>query len=269
VTRIGFVGLGHQGAPMAEQIIGAGFEVTLFARRPDTIQPFVERVVVASDLPELGRRAEIIGVCVANDHQVLEVVDPGAGLLAGTKPGSLLLIHSTISPHTVHAVAQMAKRVGVKVVDAPVSGGPEAPAKRQMVVLVGGNDEDIARCMPVFETYSEDIFHLGGLGSGQMVKLLNNTLLAVHLGAAHDALEAADLMGIDRRLFVEAVSRSSGGSAALEHLFDAGSFAGLLTQGGIVLRKDVSLLQALLESQGFGLPLLLGSALATLSAMEL
>ncbi|GAA1850764.1 NAD(P)-dependent oxidoreductase [Pseudonocardia ailaonensis] len=250
---IGFVGVGVQGAPMVERILGAGFPTTVWARREASTRPFAGRARIAAGAAELGASCDVVGVCVWDDDDVREVVAGRDGLLDGVRPGTVIAVHSTTSPELCRELGAAALDRGCTVVDAPVSGGAERARLGTLVVMVGGDDESVARCRPVFETFGSTIVSTGPLGSGQTVKLINNALFAAQLSLAVDAFRLAEEAGIGKATLGECLSEGSGSSRALRFhaqrvLVEDGPFA-----PSPIFRKDVELCA--------GLPGFAGSAL--------
>ena len=235
----GFIGLGSQGAPMARRMIDAGYETHLWARREASLDPYRHTAAkFAASVEELGRLADHVGLCVVNDNDVREMADR---LLPQMRAGSILAIHSTIHPDTCRTIATEAARRGIHVLDAPVSGGSPAAEAGELTVMAGGDAEVLARARPVFETFGALIVHLGDVGAGQYVKLINNSLFVANLGLADAALDAADALGIDRSSFIDLLKASSGRSFAFDVRARMESPAGF-RHGGALLRKDIGLL---------------------------
>ena len=178
--RVGLIGLGSQGGPMARRIIEAGFATSLWARRPAALEPFADTAAkVAGSPAELAADSDLVCLCVVGDADVDEITGGEDGVLAGLESGSVIAVHSTVHPTTCHDLAKKAATQGVSVIDAPVSGGAPAVAEGRLLVMVGGDADVVARCRPVFESYADPIVHLGDLGSGQTTKLLNNLLFKI------------------------------------------------------------------------------------------
>jgi 3-hydroxyisobutyrate dehydrogenase-like beta-hydroxyacid dehydrogenase len=177
--RVGFVGLGMQGAPMAHRVIAAGFPTTLWARRQTTLEPFAGTASqIVPSLPELGARSDMVCICVFADDDVEEVLTGADGILAGMQPGSLVAVHSTVSPHTCEALAVTAQACGVTLIDAPVSGSAPAAAAGRLLVMVGGGDAACERARPVLAAFGDPVIHVGPLGSGQLAKLVKRRPLS-------------------------------------------------------------------------------------------
>ena len=242
MTRVGFIGLGSQGGAMARRIVDEGFPLTLWARRPESVEPFAgTAATVASTPADLGARSDVVGVCVVADADVEDVVLRPDGVLAGMAPGGVVAVHSTVHPDTCRRLAARAAERGVAVVDAPVSGGGLAAAQRRLLVMAGGEDEHVARCRPVFETFADPVIHLGPLGSGQTAKLLNNLVFTAQITLALDTFSFADRLGVDGAALAQVLAHGSGGSRAAAILAATGFDTTGLRGAAELLRKDVDL----------------------------
>jgi 3-hydroxyisobutyrate dehydrogenase len=243
-TRVGFIGLGSQGGPMARRIVEAGFPVTLWARRAATLEPFAgTAAVVAASPADLAAACDLVCVCVVGDADVEEVIAGEHGVLAGLPPGAVIAVHSTVHPQTCMRLADQASRRDARVVDAPVSGGGMAAAEGRLLVMAGGEPDAVEFCRPVFATYADPVVHLGPLGSGQLAKLLNNVLFTAHLATAASTLELGQSLGVDAVRLAEVMSHGSGSSFALSRIAAAGgTLDRIAAHAGPLLRKDILLL---------------------------
>lgn len=244
MTRVGFIGLGSQGAGMAQRVIDQGLPTTLWARRSASLEPFDGRAIVAIDPVELGRASDVVGVCVTDGAAVREVTLGPAGVLAGMDPGTVLAVHSTIGTDDCAEIAAAAAASGVLVIDAPVSGGGSAAAAGKLTVYVGGTDDAVARARPVLETYGDPVLHMGALGSGLRTKLVNNALNAAQFALAHDAMVLGEAFGLDAARLGEALCRGSGRSFSLEVFVGLGSFDVIADHVGPIMSKDIALFAA-------------------------
>ncbi|HEV7421225.1 MAG TPA: NAD(P)-dependent oxidoreductase [Mycobacterium sp.] len=239
--RVGFIGLGSQGAPMARRIVEGGYELTLWARRPASVEPYADTAAkVAATPAELGAASDLVCLCVVGDDDVKQVLNGDTGVLAGLAPGGIVAIHSTVHPDTCREIAKSAAEKGISVIDAPVSGGSPAASEGTLLVMVGGEEDIVAKVRPVFETYADPVVHLGPLGSGQVTKILNNLLFSANLGSAMSTLELGESLGIPRDKLCEVVTRGSANSKALNSIaVFGGSLEGLAPIAGALLQKDV------------------------------
>lgn len=267
--RVGFIGLGNQGGPMARRIIEGGFPTTLWARRPASLAPFEDTPATIAHSPaELAAASDLICLCVVGEGDIEEVAGGERGLLAGVMPGSVIAVHSTVHPDTCKALAKTAGSKKVSVIDAPVSGGGPAAAEGRLMVMVGGDADAVEGCRPVFETYGDPVVHLGEIGTGQTAKLLNNLLFTAHLGTAATALSLAQSLGIAAERLVEVVARSSGNSFALSALRGIGGLDRLAGPAGPLLQKDVRLIADLTTAAGADAGAVLAAADAALALMD-
>jgi 3-hydroxyisobutyrate dehydrogenase len=241
--NVGFIGLGSQGGPMARRIVDAGYPLALWARNPASLAPHADTAAtVADSVASLGAQCDLVCICVIDDAGVAQVCD---ALIPAMRPGSRIAVHSTIHPDSCTALAERCAARGIALVDAPVSGGGGGATAGTLTVMCGGAADDVAAVRPVFETFGKLIVHLGGVGAGQRAKLVNNALMAAHMGLAHAALNAGTAAGIDRAALAELVKASSGRSFGFE------VYARLpqplpAWPGASLLDKDVRLLTALL-----------------------
>jgi 3-hydroxyisobutyrate dehydrogenase len=267
--RVGFIGLGSQGGPMARRIIEGGFPTTLWARRPASVEPFADTPATVAQTPaELAASSDLVCLCVVGDADIEEVTGGAHGLLAGLRPGSVIAVHSTVHPDTCRALAKTAGEQRVSVIDAPVSGGGPAAAEGRLMVMVGGDPDTVASCRPVFETYGDPVVHLGDLGTGQTTKLLNNLLFTAHLGTAATALSLGQSLGVAPDRLVEVVSRGSGNSFALNVIGGAGGLDRLAGLAGTLLQKDVRLIVDLAQAAAAQGGAVLDAADAALALMD-
>jgi 3-hydroxyisobutyrate dehydrogenase-like beta-hydroxyacid dehydrogenase len=241
MVAAGFIGLGSQGAGMAQRILAKGVPTTLWARRAEALEPFSGRATFAAGPAELGNVSDVVGICVTDAAAVRAVTLEPNGVLAGMAAGSVLAIHSTIGVDECAEIAAVAARRGVAVIDAPVSGGGAAAAEGQLTVYVGGPEDAVARARIVLETYGNPVLLMGGLGSGLRTKLLNNALNAAHFALAHDAMAIGVGAGLDPGALGEALRRGSGRSFALEVFVAMGSFEVFADHVGPIMSKDIGL----------------------------
>lgn len=245
MTRVGFIGLGSQGGPMARRLIESGHSVVLWARRSEAFAALSDLTFeTAGSVADLGASADHVGVCVVDDAGVQEIC---AELIPAMKPGSRLAIHSTVHPNTVLTLARHAADRGVALIDAPVSGGGPAATARTLTVMCGGSEAIISAARPIFASFAGLIVRVGDVGAGQMAKLINNALMAAHVAIAHSAVDASKALGLDTAAIKEIVKVSSGRSFGFEvyaRLPDPSAFA----HGARLLLKDVRLLGEVLEA---------------------
>jgi 3-hydroxyisobutyrate dehydrogenase len=215
---IGFVGLGAMGRPIAANLVRAPLPVTVFDVRAE---PVAELVAIgassAASLIELAAGCDVVGVCVVDDDQVLEVVAGEAGLLSALDPGSVVVLHSTIFPDTAREVQRRCSERGVHVVEVTVSGFPHKAADATLTLMIGGAGELVERLDPYLSAIGNRRFHLGPVGAGNAAKLANNVMWKIAMIGTFEGLNVARANGVDVALMVEVALASSGTSGALEH----------------------------------------------------
>ena len=241
-TRVGFVGLGSQGGPMARRIVDAGFPTTLWARRPASLEPFGDTASsVAASPVELGAACDVLGICVVDDVGVDEVLRGPDGALPAMADGSIVIVHSTVHPAT--CVRLQEDFPHLHLIDAPVSGGGHKAAEGELLVMVGGPADVVDRCRPVLATFGDPVLHLGPLGSGQEAKVLNNTVFAAQLALAAEVFALAATRDLDQQAVATILSNGSGRSYAAEVVAGSGyELEALAPLAGDLLGKDVGIL---------------------------
>jgi 3-hydroxyisobutyrate dehydrogenase-like beta-hydroxyacid dehydrogenase len=242
VTHVGFVGLGSQGAPMARRIVDAGYPTTLWARRSASLEPFADSTAAtAATLAELGAACDVLCVCVVGDADVEEVLRGTDGALATMGDGSVVVVHSTVHPAT--CIRLQEDFPALHIIDAPVSGGGHKAAARELLVMVGGPTDVVERCRPILETYGDPVLHVGPLGAGQEVKVLNNTVFTAQLALAAEVFELAAARQLDQGALAHILATGSGRSYAAEVVAGGGfDLNGLAAAAGPLLAKDVGIL---------------------------
>jgi 3-hydroxyisobutyrate dehydrogenase len=254
LVRVGFVGLGDQGAPVAHRIAAAGFDCVVWARRQQALEPFrAGPAKVAGSLAELGESVELLETCVFDAVGTQEVLFGPDGAAQTMAPGSIIAVHSTVSPAEVRAVAAQAARRGLRVLDAPVSGGGLRAARGELVTMIGGDADTLEQCRPVFGTFANLIVHLGGVGAGQQAKLINNAMLAANTAVAADAFGIAERLGLDPDGLAEVLRNGSGRSYGVEMAAPPGALRYMAnSKARPTLAKDVRLLAELLSGAAPG-----------------
>ncbi|WP_109524626.1 MULTISPECIES: NAD(P)-dependent oxidoreductase [Nocardia] len=268
--RVGFIGLGSQGGPMARRIIEAGHPTTLWARRPETLAAFADTdATVAQSPAELAAASDLVCLCVVGDADVTQVVEGTEGVLSGLARGGVIAVHSTIHPDTCREIAKIAADQGVQVIDAPVSGGGQAAAEGRLLVMVGGETDTVERCKPIFDSYAGRVVHLGDLGAGQVAKLLNNLLFTANLATAATTFTLGKQLGIDPQRLGEFLSEGTANSFALSTIAPlGGSLEILAAHASGLLRKDVGLIGDLADRAAAERGAVVTAAEATLDLME-
>jgi 3-hydroxyisobutyrate dehydrogenase len=216
--KVGFVGLGIMGQGMAHNLLKAGFPLTVWNRTASKMEPLVAAGAVAGrDPTDVAAQSDIVVVCVSDTPDVEAVILGEQGIVQGAKAGSLVIDCSTISPLATRTLAAALAEKGVAMLDAPVSGGSEGAAKGTLSIMVGGEAADFERAQPIFQAIGKKITHVGPIGAGQTVKLVNQILVVGNCLAMSEALLFAQAGGVDLAKTLEAVSAGAAGSWMLSN----------------------------------------------------
>jgi 3-hydroxyisobutyrate dehydrogenase len=211
MARIGFVGLGNMGLPMAQNLIKAGHGVSGFdVSEYSTDRLAADGSTAARSVAAACREAEIVITMLPAGEQVRQVYLGDEGVLASVPPGTLLVDSSTIDVDTAREVAQAAAGKGLAMIDAPVSGGVAGAQAATLTFMVGGTDDAFARARPVLETMGKTIVHAGGAGNGQAAKICNNMILGASMIVVSEAFLLAEKLGLDAKKLFDISSKSSG-----------------------------------------------------------
>ena len=267
--KVGFVGAGRMGAPMVRRLTGAGHEVTVLGRDAEKRSAITELGAhPVAEPAEAARDAEAVVVCVFTDEQVRQVcLDDG--LLDAMPSGSVLVLHTTGSPRTAEALAERGRPGGVAVVDAPISGGPHDVAAGTVTVFAGGDEDAVRTVRPLLASYAEPVLHVGPAGSGQLVKLVNNTLFAAQIGIVAEAVRLAGRLGVEESTLLAALPHGSGTSRALTLMSAAGSADRFISAVGEFIGKDVAVVRATVAELGGDLGMLDDAVNAGLTSSDI
>lgn len=240
---IGFVGAGRIGRPMVERLVGAGHEVRVLGRSEQARASLAAAGAVPVAAPaDVAAGAQAVVVCVHTDGQVREVC-LDQGLIDRMAPGSVLISHTTGSPATVEALLERADEFGVRLVDAPISGGPHDVAAGTVTVFAGGADDAVAAARPVLAAYADPVVHAGPPGAGQRMKLVNNAVFAANIGLIAQAVRVAGQFGLAEPAVLAALQHGSATSMALGGIGRAGSVATFAQAAGEFLGKDLGVVR--------------------------
>jgi 3-hydroxyisobutyrate dehydrogenase len=236
--KIGWIGLGMIGTAMVKRLLATGFEVTVYERGRGLEEVRSAGARTSGDYQSLAAKSDLLTLCVYNDAQLRQVLF-GSGALGAMRANTVLAIHTTGSPSLMREIADAAP-VRVAVLDATFSGGPHDADAAGLTLMVGGNRDELERVRPAFAAYARRIEHLGAVGSGQVIKLLNNLLFATNLMNAAYVLELAGKQGFDSANIANIIGTCSGASYAMAR-FQAPQPAGaLLARVRPYLEKDVA-----------------------------
>lgn len=272
--KVGFIGLGSMGAPIARRLARCGFEVTGCDVVPEALEAFDEpNTRREADPVATARESQMLGICVRTDEQLMDLVGQGR-LFEALGEGGLVVLHSTVAPELARRLAAQARDYGGGFVDVGVSGGGPAAIEGKLSLFVGGTDEDVASAREWFDAIGSSMVHFGPVGKGQEAKLLNNLISIANYGMSAAIVDVAESMGFDRQKIIDAFMAGSAQSFALKVAPDfvrprAGAGAtGSLMGLHDLLKKDVDHARDLPTSEHESLAALLASCEAMLARIR-
>src|SRR5215216_5513138 len=217
MTTVGFIGLGIMGGPMAANLVKAGFDVIGYNRTPEPTQRLVERGGRGADsLAEAVRDADVVVTMVPDSPDVEAVALGEDGIYAHAKPGTLHLDMSSIRPDVAKKVAEAGKERGMRVLDAPVSGGEQSAIDATLSIMTGGDPNDFADARPVLEAVGKTIVHVGPVGAGQTVKAANQLIVAGAIELVAEAIVFLEAYGVDLEAAIKVLAGGLAGNASLD-----------------------------------------------------
>ncbi|MEZ0052355.1 3-hydroxyisobutyrate dehydrogenase-like beta-hydroxyacid dehydrogenase [Mycobacterium sp. MAA66] len=237
--QVGFIGAGRMGAPMVRQLVEAGHQVRALGRTDEKRSALAELgAVPTNSIRAVTDGADAVVVCVFTDDQVQQICED---LPAEMAPGAVLILHTTGSPRTAQRIAEQHPHVGV--IDAPVSGGPHDIAAGTVTLFVGGADETVASARPILGAYGDPVLHVGPLGAGQTVKLINNAMFAAQIGVVAEGARIGTSLGVAEADLLAALGHGSSASKVLGMVARAGSADGFIAAVAEFVGKDVAVVR--------------------------
>jgi 2-hydroxy-3-oxopropionate reductase len=213
-ATVGFIGLGVMGRPMAANLLAAGVDLIVYNRTRAARQELVEAGAVgAESAASVAAGADLIIMMLADDQAVADVAGE---LLPAARPGTLVIDMSTVSPSLSRSLAAAAAERGVRMLDAPVSGGDVGAREGTLSIMVGGDAADLERARPVLEVLGGSIVHCGPAGAGQVVKACNQVLVAITIAGVSEALVLGGKLGVDRAVILDVLSRGLAANRVME-----------------------------------------------------
>ena len=217
MTTVAFVGLGIMGAPMAGHLVDAGFDVIGVNRSPEKVQELVERGGRGADtIADAAREADVVAVMVPDSPDVQEVLAGDSGVFETAKPGTLVIDFSSIRPDVTADLAAQAKEKGLRILDAPVSGGQAGAEAGSLSIMVGGEEADFDAARPVLDAVGKTIVHVGPNGSGQTVKAANQLIVAGNIQLLAEAVAFLEAYGVDTKAALTVLGGGLAGSKVLD-----------------------------------------------------
>ena len=217
--RIGFIGLGVMGKPMAMNLLKAGYPLTVWNRTRSKMEDLVKMGAAPGESPkDVAEKSDIVITMVTDSAAVEAVILGPSGVIEGVRPGMIVIDMSTISPSVTRRIAEKLKEKGVEMLDAPVSGGDIGAKQGTLSIMVGGSEEVFKECLPIFEVLGKRITYMGTNGMGQMTKLCNQVICALNIQAVCEGLILGAKAGLDLEKLLSVVTAGAAGSWMLSNL---------------------------------------------------
>ena len=230
--KVGFIGLGIMGKPMARNLMQAGYELMLYNRTREKAEELAGDggAEVAADPREVAEKSDVIITMLPDSPDVRDVVVGDGGVLEGIRDGALLVDMSTISPVVTEELAEKVRERGASMLDAPVSGGDVGAIEGTLSIMVGGSEEDFERAKPLFDVMGKTVTHVGPPGAGQVTKAANQVVVALTIEAVSEALVLGSKGGVAPETILDVLSGGLAGNKVMEvkrekflsHKFDPG-----------------------------------------------
>jgi len=254
--RVGFIGLGIMGGPMAMHLLKAGFLAAVYNRTREKTKPFAEAGVYVAESPaDLAKRVDVVIIMVSDAPDVEQVLFGPSGVVEGARPGLIVVDMSTNSPEWARKFAERLARYGIEFLDAPVTGGQKGAIEGTLTIMVGGKEEIYHRLLPIFRAMGRDIVYMGPVGYGQAMKLVNQVVVALNTVAMVEGLKLAKALGLDMDKVAEVLTRGAARSGAIE-LYLPKLLKGDLSPGFKAehLKKDLGYVLEEARKRGLKLP---------------
>src|ERR1700690_500708 len=209
-VKLGFIGLGNMGSRIARRLLDHGYQLEVYDQDPAKTRAIAEHGgIVAESILGLVRSADVILSCLTNDEAVRSVYTAPAGVLAGVRPGTVVLEMSTISPDSSRELHRLGAQKGIEVLEVAICGSTPAAEQGLLTLLVGGDQDVFRAAEPIFQAVAKQFFLLGGSGSGTAMKLVVNTLLGVGMQAIAEAVVLGETVGLNRERLLEVLSKTA------------------------------------------------------------
>ncbi len=217
MSRIGFIGLGIMGKPMSNNLLKAGYDLVVYSRSPEPVLEVAGFGAKAGTSPkDVASKTEVIITMLPDSPHVKEVVLGPDGIIEGAHPGSIVIDMGSTAPLVTREVAAGLAKKGIRMMDAPVSGGEPKAVDGTLSIMAGGDKADFEKCYPVFKAMGSSAVHCGGVGAGSITKLANQIIVALNIPAMSEALVLAVKAGVNPELVFKAIRGGLAGSAVLD-----------------------------------------------------
>ena len=258
--KVGFIGLGVMGRRLARRLHNAGYKLKVYDVLEDAVGEFQKLGAAVGDSPgDVAVDNEIIIMSLPNSRIVTDVILGEEGVLSKAKPGTVIVDLSSITPKAIRDIYKMTGPKGIEILDAPVSGGSAGAEAGTLSIMVGGKKEILSKVMPILKIIGRTIYHVGDVGAGDTMKLVNNLLLGANMAATAEALALGVKAGLNPGVMFEIITNSSGSSYALQAKYPRFIAQGNFEPGFMVDLQYKDLQLAVDTAKDLGLPLVMGN----------
>jgi|LSQX01.3.fsa_nt_gb 2-hydroxymethylglutarate dehydrogenase len=258
--KIGFIGLGVMGKRMAKRIFEAGYKIKVFDVMEPVLNEFKKLGVETGESPgDVAVDADVVFMSLPNSRIVTNVVLGEDGILPKARPGTIIVDLSSITPKAIRDIYKKTSSKGVEVLDAPVSGGSAGAEAGTLTIMVGGKKEVFEKVEPILKVIGKTIYHVGEIGAGDTIKLVNNLLLGANMVAVAEALALGVKAGLDPQVMFEVITNSSGNSYALKAKYPNFISKGNFEPGFMIDLQYKDLELAVETAKDLGIPLIMGN----------
>ena len=258
--KVGFIGVGEMGFPMAKNLIKAGYKLSVFDVAKEPLLDLEKEGADVGESPKgVSKTSQIIVIMVRTTEQSEQVIAGKDGVLSGINQGAIILLMATIDPIAVQKMSTMAAEKGAFLLDCPVSGAKQGAEAGILTIMAGGSEEAFNSCKPIFDVLGKNIFYLGESGMGESAKLINNLLLLVNMCAVYEAVSLGGKAGVKMDVLFDLIKVSTGNSWIIENWDVVTSWKNNYVEGGTLdlIYKDINLTLSLGEA--LKVPLFLSS----------
>lgn len=256
--KIGFIGVGTMGKPMALNLMKAGYALTVYDLNPKPLAEFKEKgAAIGESARDVADKSDVVITIVPASADVEKAILGKDGVIEGVKSGAIVADMSTIDPNVSRKIAKVLKEKGIPMLDAPVSGGQMGAEAGTLAIMVGGEEEVYKKCVPIFKAMGKNIYYCGANGNGEIVKIVNNLMAGVFRVVSAEALSLGVKAGVPLKTIYDVVCESSGQSRSVQVTAAAKSFKGDFEPGfaAALMHKDLGLAVNLAREEGVPLPL--------------
>lgn len=255
--KVGFIGLGNMGRPMAVNLLNAGADLMVHNRSQEVVHALADMgAEAATSVAQVASGSDLVLVCLPNEETCERILMGEEGVFANTKSGTIVVDHSTVSVGLSRTAAKRAQERGTQFLDAPISGGPDGAKAGTLSIMVGGDEDAFENARAEFEMMGANVVRFGASGAGTAMKLINQLLTCVHTVAAAEAFNLANTAGVDIRQATDLLQKSFGGSTMVGRSGPITADRDFENSGAAMrnLIKDIGIIMSMADEMGLAMP---------------